>query len=112
MDKFYGKVAKSLPNSVIAQLGLLFNASLNLGHFLSLWKPALVTMDPKKKGKDQCSPESYRSSVYVFQDFERIVLNRFLDIDTINDAVRNHQLSFRSRHSAIELVFFFLSTGF
>jgi len=35
MDKIDGKVAKSLANSVIEQLCLLFNASLNLGHFPS-----------------------------------------------------------------------------
>jgi len=37
MDKIDGKIAKSLPNSVIAQLCLLFNASLNLFRFPSPW---------------------------------------------------------------------------
>jgi len=48
MDKIDGKVAKSLPNSVITQLCLLFNASLILSHFPSPWKRALVTIIPTK----------------------------------------------------------------
>jgi len=36
--------------------------------------------------------------------FERIVLNRLLDIDTFNDALPSHQFGFRSRHSAIEQI--------
>jgi len=96
----------SLTNSDIAQLCHLFNASLNLGNFSSPWKRALVTMVPKKS-KDPCSPESYRpiSLLSTFSKiFERIVLNRLLDIDTFNDALPNHQFGFRSRHSAIEQV--------
>jgi len=87
-------------------LSLLFIASLNPGHFPSPWKRDLVTTVPKK-GKDPCSPESHRpiSLLSTFsKTFERIVLNRRLNIDTFNDALPNHQFCFRSRHSAIEQV--------
>jgi len=85
-------------------LSLLFIASLNPGHFPSPWKRDLVTTVPKK-GKDPCSPESYRPISLLStssKTFERIVLNRLLDNDTFNEALSNHQFCFRSRHSAIE----------
>jgi len=60
-----------------------------------------------KKDKDPYSTESYRpiSLLSAFSKiYERIVLDRLLDIDTFNDALPNHQFGFRSRHSAIEQV--------
>jgi len=88
----------SLTNSDIAQLCQLFNASLNLGHFSSPWKRDLVTMVPKRvKIRARLSPTGQDSKI-----FERIVLNRLLDIDTFNDALPNHQFGFRSRPSAVE----------
>jgi len=50
MDRIDNKDTKSLPNSVVAQLCLHFNASLSLGHFPSPWK-------------------ANKSSVHVFQGF-------------------------------------------
>jgi len=96
MDKIDVKVTKSLPNSVIGQLCFLFNAPLNLRHFPSPWKRALLRM-VLKKGNDPCW--STFSKI-----FEQIVLNRLLDIDTFNDALPNHQFGFRSRNPAIEQV--------
>jgi len=46
--------------------------------------------------------QANKSFVHVF--YERIELNRLLDIDTFKDALPNHQFGFRSRHSATEQV--------
>jgi hypothetical protein len=78
-DDLYPEVIKQLPESTIATILDLFNASIALGYIPPIWKTSKVVFLPKPSKKDAMDPRSYRPitlSSFLLKLLERLVLYR------------------------------------
>jgi hypothetical protein len=99
-----GKTLKELPTLCIQYLTQLFNAILLRGYFQAQWKVAQLILLPKP-GKPPRHLSSYRPFSLLplaSKVFEKLLLERLLQLVEHANLIPNHQFGFRPRHSTID----------
>lgn len=102
-DRITGRMLRELPRAGILWLTRIYNASLRLGTFPTLWKNARVIMLPKV-GKDPTALTSYRPISLLStlsKVFEKLLHRRLLDF-LPTGALPDHQFGFRAHHSTTD----------
>lgn len=87
LDGIQNIVLKNPPKKAIIQLNYIFNASFNLGYFPTQCKNDNI-LPFHKSGKDNKLSVSYRPISLlptVSKIFEKIIYNRILDFENINN---------------------------
>lgn len=95
---------KAMPLKAVIFLVLLFNSVLRLGHVPKLWKKARICMI-HKPGKSPSSLDSYRPISLlptIAKLFERCLLTRLLQLESIKEKIPPFQFGFRKSHGTPE----------
>jgi hypothetical protein len=100
-DKISNILIKKLPDSVISFMVSIFNACLTLGYFPVAWKIGKVVALPKPN-KNVNNPSSYRP-ITLLPSFgkmlEKVIMEKIVEFETLNDILIPHQFGFLSGHS-------------
>lgn len=103
-DGIQNIVLKQLPHKVLVQISNIFNASLRLSYYPSVWKHANV-LAFQKPGKDKLFPQNYRPISLLptlSKIFENIILNRLKKHESVNKQLIPQQFGFRQKHSTVQ----------
>lgn len=101
-DNIDNRTLKALPKIAIEYFALLFNKIIQIGHFPSKWKHAIIKM-LHKPGKPCEQLSSYRPISLlsgISKIFETLLLKRMFEHDPFADAIPSHQFGFRKQHGA------------
>lgn len=105
-DLITGKILRELPDKAIILLCHIFNAMLRLTYWPLTWKYAEIIM-LQKPGKPVDDVKSYRGISLLptlSKIFEKLILNRILNEESVQNVLPNHQFGFRQFHSTIQQV--------
>jgi hypothetical protein len=103
-DLITAEVLKELPDKGILFLTYIFNCMLRLSHFPLQWKASEIIMI-LKPGKPASHPSSYRPISLLpvcSKVFEKILLNKIVNILPAHTMFPNHQFGFRPSHSTVQ----------
>jgi hypothetical protein len=93
-----------LPKKAIVLLTTIYNSTLRLSYFPTIWKFAEITMIPKP-GKPASEVTSYRPISLLpipSKIFEKLLLNRIRNDTEIQDITPDYQFEFKEHHSTIQ----------
>lgn len=105
-DLINKKVLEELPRKAVVYLTTLFNAILRVGYFPDLWKVSQIIMIPKpgKPGHEATSYRPISLLPIVSKLFEKILLNRLVNVLKEKSIIPDHQFGFRKEHATTEQV--------
>jgi hypothetical protein len=98
------RMLKELPTRGFQYLTQLFNAMLLYGYFPAQWKVPQMILIPKP-GKPPHAPSSYQPISLLpipSKVFEKLLLNRLLQLVEHGKLLPTHQFGFQPKHSTIE----------
>lgn len=102
VDQVTGTLVKQLPRAAMAKIAELFTRCLQIGHWPTTFKTAIVVAIPKR-GKNQRSTDGYRPISLlpvVGKLFERIVADRLTGVCERNNIIPLFQYGFKAGHAA------------
>jgi hypothetical protein len=112
-DDILNCVLKNLPFFALEFLTNIYNACLRASYFPLAWKIGKVVAIPKP-GKKHNLPRNYRPITLlptIGKVFEKLILNRLLEVEAEKRILKDQQFGFRSKHSTTQQIIRIVETA-